>query len=321
MPRRAAAALAGALALTPALADVGMRFASFTLENDFFAGYDRHYTNGLQLAFVTPVAALPGPVRRLPPFDRSADPDLVLAIGQRIYTPVNTQAAEPDPHDRPYAGWLYGLADVQTRSDSAIDHVTITLGVVGPASLARQTQDVFHHVTGTKAVNGWDAQLRNEPAVTLGLERAWPAVARGTLGPWRQDLAVRAGATLGNVLTYANVGAVWRVGTALPADFPATHISLGPPRDGFRGARGETGWYLWAGADGRVVARNIFLDGNTFREGPGVNRKPQGYDLQLGLAAVWQAMRVSFTLVERGREFEGQGSPDRFGQLAVSLPY
>ena len=320
MIRRALASLLFAAAL-PAAAQAPARFASFTLENDFFAGYDRHYTNGLQLAFVTPLQALPAGVRQLPPFDRSAMPDVVFAIGQRIYTPADTERPRPDPEDRPYAGWLYGLADVQTRNGDMIDHVTITLGVVGPASLARQTQDVFHHLTHSHRSEGWDYQLRNEPAITVGFERAWPKVAQGRLGGFRTDLAMRTGATLGNVLTYANAGAVWRVGTALPSDFPATHISLGPPRDGFRGSGGETGWYLWAGADARLVARNLFIEGNTFHDGPGVERTPWGYDLQWGIAAVWPAMRVSFTLVQRGREFRGQPSPDRFGQLAVSVPY
>lgn len=258
---RLAAFLVAGLSL-PVLADGGARFASFTMENDFFAGYDRHYTNGLQLAFVTPVSTLPTPIRSLPPLRWTAEPDVVLAIGQRIYTPTDTDREDPDPADRPYAGWLYMLADVQARGGDALDHVTVTLGVVGPASLARQTQDAFHHVTNTQPVRGWDAQLRNEPAFTIGFERAWPKVVRGMQG-----------------------------------------------------------WYAWAGADGRAVARNVFIDGNTFRDGPGVKRRPLGYDLQLGIAAVWPTLRASFTFVQRGREFEGQPSPDRFGQLALSLPY
>jgi lipid A 3-O-deacylase len=321
MLRRAFLAILLSTLATATLAQERPRFASFTLENDFFAGTDRHYTNGLQLAFVTPLASVPAAIRALPPFDRSDSPEVVFAVGQRIYTPADIESPVPDPHDRPYAGWLYGLADVQTRNDEAIDHVTITFGVVGPAAFARQTQDAFHVLTGSERVEGWNSQLRNEPAFTLGLERAWPAVAQGRLGPYRSDLALRTGITLGNVLAYANAGTVWRVGTALPADFPATHISLGPPRDGFRGSGGEVGWYGWLGADARLVARNLFIDGNTFQGGPHVKREVRGYDLQWGAALAWPTMRLSFTLVQRGREFEGQRSPDRFGQLALSLPY
>ena len=304
----------------PAWGQEEARFASFTLENDIFSGQDRHYTNGLQLAFVTPLRKLPAGIRELAPFKWSAGAEVVLAVGQRIYTPANTELAVPDPGDRPYAGWLYALADVQTARGPTVDHVTVTVGVVGPASLARRTQEVSHRSLRSGESRGWSAQLRNEPTVSIGFERAWIGDARPAFGRLRHDVAARAGVTLGNVLTYANAAAVWRIGTALPDDFPATFISLGPPRDGFRGAGAQRGWYAWAGAEGRAIARNIFLDGNSFRDGPGVKRRPLGHDLQLGIAGVWPDYRLSFTYVERGREFEGQRSPDRFGQVAGSMP-
>ena len=150
--------------------------------------------------------------------------------------------------------------------------------------------------------------------------RAATCRARATASSSSDDLSLLAGTTAGNVLTYANAGAIWRFGTELPDDLPATHVSLGPSRDGYRGTK-QAGWYFWAGAEGRAVARNIFLDGNSGRAGPSVKRKVGGYDLELGLAMVWPEMRVSFMLVERGREFEGQSGPDLFGQVAVSMPY
>lgn len=295
------------------------RYASFTFENDFFAGYDRHYTNGLQAAFLVPLADLPAFARHAWPFTLGDDPNAVIAIGQRIYTPVDTDRREPDPEDRPYAGWLYALADVRTRREAAIDHVTVTLGVVGPAALARQTQSAFHHATGTSPVRGWSAQLRNEPAITVGWERAWPARDRLCRGAWCADLTPRVGGTVGNVLTYAAAGVVARFGTTLPEDLPATHLSLGPPRDGFRG--GPPGTYVWIGAEARAVARNLLVQGNTFRDGPGVEREPFGHDVQVGWAWVTHAWRVGFTFVQRSREFRGQRGPDRYGQLAISLPY
>src|SRR5215475_3127639 len=104
------------------------RFASFTFENDFFAGYDRHYTNGVQLAFLTDIAQAPEALRGHGPFAWSADPQAVVAIGQRIYTPADTDINPPDPNDRPYAGWLYIMSDVRTRSVGTIDHLTLTAG-------------------------------------------------------------------------------------------------------------------------------------------------------------------------------------------------
>jgi len=314
--------LAGvALMAVTSAAAAAPRFASFTFENDFFAGYDRHYTNGLQLAFLADLDALPAPLRDSAPLRWSTDPKVVIAIGQRIYTPADTERAQPDPHDRPYAGWLYMLVDVQTRSGVVVDHLTLGAGAVGPASLARESQNAFHRSTGGDSSRGWDAQLRNEPTLMAGFERSWRGVASTRLGQQDLDLSLRAGGMLGNALTYANMGAVVRYGRHLPSDLPATHISLGPSRDGFRGAADGFGWYVWAGLDGRAVARNVFLDGNTFRDSPSVPRKRYGFDTQVGIVAVWPEARVGFTLVQRSREFEGQDKPDRFGQLALSFAY
>src|ERR1700745_1103985 len=85
----------GVLTASPAVR-AETRFASFTFENDFFAGYDRHYTNGVQLALLADLDKAPDWLRSL-----SADPQMVVAIGQRIYTPANTSLAIPDPNDRP----------------------------------------------------------------------------------------------------------------------------------------------------------------------------------------------------------------------------
>jgi hypothetical protein len=323
MKLRALVLFLASLLLEPALAwaGEGPRFASFTLENDFFAGQDRHYTNGLQLAFVTPIDAMPASLRALPPVRWSDATDVVFAFGQRLYTPSDTQVRVPDAKDRPYAGWLYGLLDVQSRNNGfVVDHVTLTLGVVGPSALGRQTQDLFHRATQSRKSAGWGSQLHDEPAITVAFERAWPALVHGPFFGWKQDLSPIAGATVGNVLAYVDAGAIWRFGSVLPDDLPATHVSLGPSRDGYRGTR-QAGWYVWAGGEARAVAHNIFLDGNTGRGGPSVKRKVGGYDLELGVALVWPTMRVSFMLVERGREFEGQRAPDRFGQLAISVPY
>lgn len=291
------------------------RFVSFTFENDFFAGYDRHYTNGVQLASLVDLAGSPGWLRSM-----SADRQAVVAIGQRMYTPANTDIAIPDPGDRPYAGWAYAMADLRTRGAPTIDHLTATLGVVGPASLGRRTQDLVHQVLSEPASKGWDTQVRNRPTLMLGYERAWPAVMQARFDGHAVDLAVRVGGSVGTPLTYASTGAVLRFGSDLPADLPVTHISLGPPRDGFRGTD-RFGWYVWAGADARIVGYNTFIEGATFAGGHNPKRETLGSDLQLGVAAAWPAARLAFTFVQRSREFEGQDGADRFGQLALSVAY
>src|SRR5439155_8988529 len=82
MHRRVAFALAAALLPTLAPAAEGDTI-SVSIENDFFAGMDQHYTSGLQLAWLGRISELPAGLAALPPFDRSADALAVFAVGQR----------------------------------------------------------------------------------------------------------------------------------------------------------------------------------------------------------------------------------------------
>jgi lipid A 3-O-deacylase len=148
----------------------GDTYVSLTVDNDFFAGYDQHYTNGLQLAFPVNRATLPEAIRSLPPFRWSAEPRFTFAVGQRIYTPNDKSRAVPDPLDRPYGGCLYALADVRTSTGPAVDSVQASVGVIGPASFAEQTQNAYHRMIGSDQAQGWDTQLDNKLALLLGYD-------------------------------------------------------------------------------------------------------------------------------------------------------
>jgi hypothetical protein len=88
-------------------------------ENDkYFAGSDRHYTNGFKLSFLgdtnlknSPafVQAVAHFIPTLPEkYAAQQDYRVGVSIGQNIYTPTDIHTPTPDPTDRPYAAWLYG---------------------------------------------------------------------------------------------------------------------------------------------------------------------------------------------------------------------
>ena len=195
------------------------RFTSFTFENDFFAGYDRHYTNGVQAAFLADLQGAPGWVRSL-----TADPQAVIAIGQRIYT-HEYRREDPAPTTRTPED----LHDVRMRTPRATSTFDGDLRISARIG-ARQTQNGFHHLTQGDTAQGWDTQVRTRATLMAGYERAWPAVLQGNFAKRQFDLSLRTGATVGTPLTYADVGAVLRYGSHLPSDLPVIHISLGPPR-------------------------------------------------------------------------------------------
>jgi hypothetical protein len=69
------------------------------------------------------------------------------------------------------------------------------------------------------------------------------------------------------------------------------------------------------------MARNIFLDGNSFTESRDVKKRPLVGDLQYGAAIAWRNIRLSYTHVLRTREYDGQDGDDAFGAISLSARF
>jgi len=325
----------------PAEAKVG----TFTIqdENDFFTGTDRHYSQGIRLSYLATARATPGWINRLPDMPsmfaagngKRLDRRIGLIVGQSMFTPQDTDKRRLIRTDRPYAGWLYIGASLQTRyADRAgvnrLDIFAFEVGVVGPASKAEYTQNEFHELIRSNRVNGWDNQLGNEPAFFVTWERKWRSpVLRLDGGRGRFVLGIDAiphiGLTGGTLQTHAAGGLTFRLGNHLPDDFGPPRIRpASPGSQSFEptSSRRPFRWYLFAGFETRLVARNLFLDGNTFRASHSVEKIPIVADLQVGLATVlFDKVRLTYTYVLRSPEFRGQRGPDQFASISLSIRF
>lgn len=316
--------LAAGLSLPAAAEESYAGTLSFTLENDLFYDVDRHYTNGVRLIWVpeqqgaAPDWALK--LSRLTPwFPAEGEIHHGYAVGQSMFTPGDITLENPPPGERPYAGWLYGTIGLGVESAGQLDQFWMTVGVVGPAAMAEHSQKFFHKAIATNKPRGWETQLHNEPGLVATYQRSWRGLAASTLSGTQWDVTPHVGGALGNVYTYANAGLTVRYGPSLPDDYGPPRIQPGLPGSGDFSRATELGWYLFAGIEARAVARNIFLDGNSFRDSRSVDKKPLVGDLQFGLVLDWQDIRLSYTHVIRTREFTGQDSQDEFGSLTLSL--
>lgn len=298
---------------------------SLVFENDVFSGSDGHYTSGLRASWLsapdrTPAWALRA-ARWFPLFPEDGTVRTGYAIGQNMYTPEDIELKDPPLDDRPYAGWLYGSIGLIAETGRRLDQLGLTLGIVGPASLAEQTQEFIHEVTDSSEPRGWDTQLKNEPGVVLIYQRSWREFVSESVSGFGFDITPHAGGALGNVFTYVNAGLMLRFGQRLPLDYGPPRIQPSLPGSGFFAPQDGFGWYLFAGVEGRAVARNIFLDGNTFRDSRSVDKEPLVGDLQFGIALTWSDVRLGYTHVLRTREFETQGEADSFGGFSLSMRF
>ncbi|MFZ5790979.1 MAG: lipid A deacylase LpxR family protein [Pseudomonadota bacterium] len=298
---------------------------NFVLENDIVSGFDRDYTNGVQLSWTSGPDRVPSwaidAARLFPLFPETGRVRASFALGQSIYTPNDITLRNPPAEDRPYAGWLYGSIGLIAETGTRLDQLQLQVGVVGPASLAEQTQTTVHEIVGADKPRGWDTQLENEPGVVLTYQRSWRAFVSGEFLGFSFDATPHIGGALGNVFTYANGGATLRLGWNLPNDYGPPRIEPSLPGSGFFEPQGSLGMYIFAGLDGRAVARNIFLDGNTWQDSRSVEKEPLVGDAQVGFAVTLGSVRLAYTHVFRTQEFASQHGADKFGAVSLSLRF
>lgn len=298
---------------------------SMTSENDLFGGTDRNYTNGIRLERFGPandVHPLLRRAARLVPFIDLEQTELRqgFAIAHAIYTPEDIEAITPDPEDRPYAGWLHVSGTAVASNDRSQDVLQLNLGWVGPGAAGEFVQTNWHELINGVEPRGWDEQLPDEPGIELIAQRVQryggPELPFGV----ETDYGLNFGGAIGNVRTYASAGVMARLGRDLDADFGPPRIRPALSGAGvFRPGR-DLGGYVFAGFDVRAVGRDIFLDGNTFRDSPSVSdRRILVGDIQTGVAVHYKQVQLAMTYVHRTEQFVRQDGPQRFGAISISI--
>lgn len=316
---------------TPNIASINRNiyknYISVSYENDLIgSGSDQNYTSGVQFNYFN--------VERRPPaimnvladswlgFDIGDATATSYAIGQKIYTPKDISNPNSQPNDRPWAGWLYGSVALSNVSKEHVDSFGLTLGVVGPASLAEQAQTFIHeNITDSPEPMGWDHQLHAEPGIILSWDRRWPVVLAAEVGGFRLQGEPNVSLALGNVNTFVGFGGTLTFGPN-QKQLQDTPPRIPPAMTGTgyfdTPASRDYDWYLFTGINARAVARDIFLDGNTFRDSESVDKKNFVADANAGVALTYGQTRLSYTLIYRTKEFYGQEDPSIFGSLTVT---
>jgi lipid A 3-O-deacylase len=302
---------------------------SVVIENDFFAHTDQNYTNGFRLQYLRPkgqVSDLSGWLAEMT-LGEQRESQLFegVSLGQSLFTPLDITDPNPRPGEQPYAGWLYvEFAAILEKRDEQdrlkrVDTVSATAGIVGPLAGGELVQNTFHQLIDSEIAQGWDNQLDNEPGLLLSADRTW--MKARSMRAYGFDVLPSVGLSLGNVLTEARGGFTLRFGPDLDDD-------LGPPRirpslagAGYLDSSNSFNWYVFAGLQGRAVARNIFLDGNTFSGSLRVKKRHLVADAQAGLVMSYGGLRFSYTLVRRSREFATQQDPHYFAAFSLTARY
>jgi lipid A 3-O-deacylase len=283
---------------------------------------DHFYTNGLRLGWTSPTGAVPNVLADLGhSLWGDGQQRISFDLTQQIYTPKDTHAFVPDPHDQPYAGLLIGNLSLISDTADTRSVLTLSLGVVGPAAGGGNIQNGFHDLTGKANVNGWSHQIPNTPAVELLHERTW-RLPLGTVGGLEVDTLPALTLGVGDLRDYIQAGVTFRAGQGLGSDFGVPR-----PRPGLSGGDAYTptrpfAWYVFAGVDGQAVAYDLLLQSAPFRSGPHVSPVWDVAEGQVGLAVMAFGMRLTLAYVAQTQEFHGQPCGiHQFGSMSLSMRF
>lgn len=317
-------------------------------ENDTFVmgeGTDRHYTNGLRFTLTEHPDHTWSGAGKI--FDwcwvalcwakAATDASSVVGtwtLGQNMFTPGVITTFDPDPDDRPFAGFLYG--GYQTSFGGTIvkgsggayltilpqNFVELSVGVLGPMSLAGGAQAGVHVLRESRIPKGWIDEIPTEP--TAQLLHSFRVGLRGQISDevWVPQLEVTphlVGA-LGTVQTFGELGGTVRFGwnlTGLAKD--VITFNLVPPT-------ALQSWeiaavYTWTR---RRMLRNAFLDGGLVGDAPSVPREPTVTDRLVGAELRADPFTLSYRLIRRTQEMTARPGEEPFPDHeygSVSLSY
>jgi hypothetical protein len=256
---------------------------------------DGYYTQGLQ-------------------FKYENDNNWGIKLAQQIYTPENKDDPNPQYGDRPYAGWLHSEFFKKTYKENYENYYEIGLGIVGPYSLAEEAQIEIHKLIGSHPPMGWKYQLNNEPTLQLAYYRTYSLFVNKYI-----EFRPYAGANLGNALTDVELGNIIRVGYNLPKNFDPVIKAFKLENKSFLD---NIYAYGFLGGKAYGVARNIFLDGNTFSDNiVTVDKENVVGDGLIGLCIGIYNFEVTATHVERTDEFKTQIRPEKFDSLQIHYKF
>jgi len=262
----------------------------FEFDNDNVFGKDNKISSGWSLQKHSAVAESWDSLENIPGFVRrwgNVIPTLTqdglvyragIAIGQVFQTPDDLSSSDLIEDDVPYAGALTLQASWYAYNDDEFRGFEITAGVVGPPSLAEQTQKTVHKLTGNQDPKGWDHQLSTEPVVNLNYMRKRKIWRKGNPAGFAFDAAIDGNVGLGNLFTQASAAIELRMGHNLPGGFVYVPDPIGLSMHylaSLKPANSQSASiYATLVLRGTAFAYNIFLDGNTFRDSHSVAKKP-----------------------------------------------
>lgn len=305
---------------------------SFQFYNDYFAGTDKHFTNGMSISWLDSDSKknssgstsyysdlMSSLVDSLPSIYDAGYQNYTAgaSISQIMITPKDTTKKTPQYDDIPYAGYLaLSLFAFEWDSDSFIEYRG-DFGVVGPESGAGHVQESFHKFIGNPVPQGWDTQLRTH-YVANALFRYGDKTWSNNSSDWFNHFGFQAG----NYVSDIFIGSMFRFGDNYVENFnvhypylreEASLLSIDGEHKGF-------GWSLTMGVDGEYLAYSYVLDAAK-NEGYHTDKNPFNGSAYVGADFYYNAHKFTFFYQAQTSYIKIQNTVDIFGGITYTYQF
>lgn len=277
---------------------------SLVVQDDYFTGTDRGYTDGTELMWSwTPSDTNTALIRS------------TVGARNRMYTPDSIDAHALLPSERPYCATLSAFYQIWRQEDVEKVKYEIEAGVLGPDAYGDQLQSWCHRAIGYKVPQGWDDQLRpDEPILNLYMERWHPLDNLGDPHGWQARLDGVYGGALGTTFINGEAGLNGKFGWNIPANTAGRTVLSNP----------TAGWYAFAFVEprGRLVLFNATLGNSMFNDRANERQLiPLVGELEGGLTAGWHGLAFTYSAVESSREYRHQNKKQSYGNIRVDYTW
>ena len=293
-------------------------------ENDLFSTTDSQYSSGEKFSLIYRVNNPQSSFYNLLFLD-FGDEDVYLSfsLGNQIFTPEDLNETQLIVDDRPYAGLTYAEVALHKSSNTHLRSLYLLVGYIGPNSKAEEIQTAIHKMTDSEPPMGWDNQLKNELGVNLRYVHKWRFAPKPFYNIETAFVPFVEG-DLGNISIQASAGMSMRIGWNIPKDFGVTSLAtggeVGIPVNGEYKEMLKRAWSFSFNLNGMgsAIARDISLDGNTFKESHSVEKKNFVGYLGYGFSLRYKSFMLEYIKNANSKRFVEEDKPHAVGTVVAS---
>ena len=299
---------------------------SFQTENDADIRNDGDYTYGGSLGILFFRKDLNSSLLHIPFSDyKNSDNYISFNVAHRMYTPQNFESSKPIIDDRPYAGYLYLESSLHQSLDNTLQSLSLQVGIVGPSAKMKEIQKIIHTIIGSPEPQGWQYQLKDEMIVQMNYSQK-KYYNLDNVFNYSSSIVPEFGVELGNASTKIYTSALFRWGKNVPKDYGTsvidnTNYSKIPLNINEDEKNKKWRYYLNFGLKANLIARDIFLDGNTFKESHSIEKNNFTADCIYGLSFAYKEFGVDYIRKHSTKAFKDQDAYYSYGSLLLTYNY